>query len=44
VSNLEDPEEEFVAEDLPMKDCLPAGCFKQTTAAICLLSLTCFVN
>jgi hypothetical protein len=31
--------EELVAEDSPIRDCLPDRSFKQTMAAICLLSL-----
>jgi hypothetical protein len=44
LSNRESPEVEFVAEESPMKDCLPVGPFKLTTAGICLLSLKCCVN
>jgi hypothetical protein len=46
VANLEGPEEEYVAEDSPIRDCLPglSLCFNQSMAAICLLPLKCCVT
>jgi hypothetical protein len=41
VANLEGPEEELVAEDSPIRDCLPglSFCFNRAMAAISLLHL-----
>jgi hypothetical protein len=41
VANLEGPKEELVAEDPPIRDCLPDRSVKRPTAAICLLPLKC---
>jgi hypothetical protein len=45
VTNLEGPEE-LVAEDLPIRDCLPGlyFCFNRAISAICLLPLKCCVT
>jgi hypothetical protein len=45
VENLEGPEEELVAEDSLIRDCLPGlpFCFNGAMAAICLLPLKCCV-
>jgi hypothetical protein len=41
VANLEGPEEELVAEDSPVRDCLLglSFCFNRAMKAICLLPL-----
>jgi hypothetical protein len=45
LGNLEGPEEEFVAEDSPIRYFLPGQSFKLTAAAaICLLPLKCCVT
>lgn len=44
VSNRESPEEELVAEESPLKDCIPVGLFKLTVAAMYLLSPKCYTH
>jgi hypothetical protein len=46
VANLEGPEEALVAEDSPIRDCLPglSFCFNRAMAAVCLLPLKCRVT
>jgi hypothetical protein len=34
MANLEGPEEELVAEDSPVRDCLTGQSFKRTTTAV----------
>jgi hypothetical protein len=44
VENLEDQEEDIVADDSPIRDCLPGQSFKPTVAALCLLPCKCYVT